>query len=75
MKASGAGAVVGGGTGLRYSYVDLALTDPEKGLGQVVDVLRKGKIVKRAWILFFDDVYRAEWVGVWEDSPALPGME
>jgi hypothetical protein len=75
LKASGAGAVVGGGTGLRYSYVDLALTDPEKGIQQVVDVLRKGNVVKRTWILFFDDIYSAEWVGIWDDSPAPPGME
>ena len=75
LKASGMGAVVGGGTGLRYSYVDLALTDPEKGIRQVVDVLRKGNMVKRSWILFFDDIYSAEWVGIWDDSPPPPGME
>ena len=75
LKASGTGAVVGGGTGLRYSYVDLALTDPDKGIHEVVDVLRKGNMVKRTWILFFDDIYRSEWVGVRDDSPAPPGME
>lgn len=68
------GAVVGGGTGLRYSYVDLALSDLEKGISQVVGVLREGKINERAWILFFDDIYREEWVGVWDHSPPPPGL-
>lgn len=75
LKASGTGAVVGGGTGLRYSYIDLALTDTEKGIPRVVEILRKGNVAKRAWILFFEEIYRHEWVGVWEDSPAPPGME
>jgi hypothetical protein len=75
LRASATGAVVGGRTGLRYSYVDLALTDTEKGIQQVVEVLRKGNVVKRTWILFFDDIYRHEWVGIWDDSPAPPGLE
>jgi hypothetical protein len=75
LKAAGTGAVIGGGTGLRYSYLDLALTDVETGLPQVVQVLRKLNTVKRTWILFFDDVYRYEWIGVWDDSPPPPGME
>ena len=53
LKKSKSGAVIGGGTGLRYSYIDLALSDPGKGIDQVVNVLRKGKMVKRTWILFF----------------------
>ena len=74
LKPAEAGAVIGGGTGLRYSYVELALADPEKGIRQVIEVLRKGNIVKRTWILFHDDTYGGEWVGVWEDTPAPPGF-
>lgn len=74
LKAAEAGAVIGGGTGLRYSYVEIALTDPEKGVRQVIEVLRKGNITKRSWILFHDDVNAGEWIGVWEDTPAPPGF-
>jgi len=66
--------VVGGGTGLRYSYVDLALTDATKGIQQLVRVIRDGKITKRTWILFFDAIYEYEWVGIWNDTPPPPGM-
>jgi hypothetical protein len=68
------GAGVGGGTGLRYSYIDLALSDLEKGISQIIGVLREGKINERTWILFFDDIYREEWVGVWDHSPPPPGL-
>lgn len=68
------GAVVGGGTGLRYSYIDLALSDPDKGIQAVVDVMRDGNMVKETWIQFFDDRYASEWVGVWDESPLPPGM-
>lgn len=64
-----AGCVIGGGTGLRYSYIDLALLDVERGIDIVRDVLRRGNITRRAWILFFDTSLSAEWVGVWPDSP------
>jgi hypothetical protein len=68
------GAVVGGGSGLRYSYIDLALSDLENGIQQVIAVLREGNITERAWILFFDDIYREEWVSVWDNSPTPPGL-
>ena len=74
LKAAEAGAVIGGGTGLRYSYVELALADPEKGIRQAVEVLRKGNIAKRTWILFHDAIYAGEWLGVWEDTPPPPGF-
>jgi hypothetical protein len=38
----------------------------------VVEVLRKGNIAKRTWILFHDDIYAGEWIGVWEDTPPPP---
>ena len=74
LKPAESGAVIGGGTGLRYSYVEIALTDPEKGVRQVIEVLRKGNITKRTWILFHDEFYAGEWIGIWEDTPAPPGF-
>lgn len=66
------GCFVGGGTGLRYSYLDLALTDINRGVEIVKRVLRDGNISKRTWILFFDTDLQAEWIGVWDDTPPPP---
>jgi hypothetical protein len=66
------GCFVGGGTGLRYSYVDLALTDVDRGIAIVKQVLRDGNIPKRSWIQFFDSDLQAEWIGIRDDSPAPP---
>lgn len=66
------GCVIGGGTGLRYSYVDFAVTDPPAAFGIISKVLRAGKVPKNSWILFFDSERADEWIGVWDDSPAPP---
>jgi len=72
LRAEGLGCFIGGGTGRRYSYVDLALTDLSKGVEAIRQVLQEGQITKRSWILFFDADWATEWVGVWDDSPAPP---
>ena len=72
LRKEGLGAVVGGGTGLRYSYVDLALTDPAKAVPRIRATLSAGKVPKRSWILFFDEIYEHEWVGIYDDSPDPP---
>ena len=66
------GCVVGGGTGRMYSYVDLALVDVDRGAEIVKDVLQEGNIPKRTWILFFDADLQAQWIGIWDDTPAPP---
>jgi hypothetical protein len=63
------GCCIGGGTGLKYSYIDLALVDLEKGIKIIKEVLRKGNITKNSWILFFDSELENEWIGIWDDSP------
>jgi hypothetical protein len=63
------GCNIGGGTGLQYSYIDLALTDLDKGIAVVQNVLRNGRITRKSWILFFDSELESEWIGVWDDSP------
>jgi hypothetical protein len=68
------GVVVGGGTGKRYSYVDLALVDVERAIPVVRRVLRKGKIPKRSWLQFFDSDLASEWIGIWDDAPEPPGL-
>ncbi|MBI5490081.1 MAG: hypothetical protein HY905_22295 [Deltaproteobacteria bacterium] len=68
----GLGCHVGGGTGRRYSYVDMALVDVQGALDVLLPVLRGGKLPRRAWILFFDGTLADEWVPVWDDAPRPP---
>lgn len=74
LKPAGLGVFVGGGTGLRYSYIDLALLDVERAVPVLRDVLRSGRLPKRSWLQFFDSGLQGEWVGVWDDSPPPPGL-
>jgi len=72
LRPSGLGCAIGGGTGLRYSYVDLALTNAQPGIDVVRTVLSEGNVPKRSWVLFYDVVLAQEWVGVFDDSPPPP---
>lgn len=69
LVPEGLGAIVGTGTGRRYSYIDLAVTDVFNACNTVIDVLRQGGIAKNSWILFHDDEWRDEWIGIYEDTP------
>lgn len=66
------GSVIGGGTGRKYSYIDLALLDMEKAIPLIQSRLREGNIPRRSWILFFDTYLQDEWVGIWKDTPSPP---
>ncbi|MBW3596084.1 MAG: hypothetical protein KY475_02285 [Planctomycetes bacterium] len=66
------GCVIGGGTGVRYSYSDLALTDLQRGVAAVRETLRERNVPLRTWIRFFDDELAAEWVGIHGDAPPPP---
>lgn len=72
LKPAKLGCQIGGGTGLRYSYIDLALTDLERGIEAIRRRLQAGNIPKRSWIQFFDSDLAAEWVGIYDDTPAPP---
>jgi len=72
LKPNMLGCAIGGGTGLRYSYIDIALVDLKKGIEAVRRRLQKGIVPKRSWIQFFDSSLAAEWVGIYDDSPAPP---
>jgi hypothetical protein len=65
----GKGSIIGGGTGLRYSYIDFALTDLEQSIDIIQKILQDGKITKRSWLFFHDPIYQLEWIGIWPDSP------
>jgi len=67
------GCVIGGGSGRRYSYVDLALIDVPAAAAAIRGVLGQLKLpTRRAWIQFFDNSLAAEWIGMWPDSPEPP---
>jgi hypothetical protein len=72
LKPAKLGCHVGGGTGLRYSYIDLALLDVTRGIATVRERLQQGNVPKRSWIIFYDDYLSAEWVGIYDDSPPPP---
>ena len=66
------GCTIGGGTGKRYSYVDLALVHLKRGRQTVRDVLLQNGVPKRTWIQFFDDTLSHEWIGIHDDAPPPP---
>lgn len=72
LISTGLGCIVGGGTGNRYSYVDLALTDFKSAIPVIRKTLQTGRLTKRSWLLFFDSEWATEWIGIWPDSPPPP---
>lgn len=74
LEAAGIGCVIGGGTGLRYAYVDLALTDVPRAIAVLRRVLPRERIPVRSWLLFFDDDWDGEWLGIHPEAPPPPGL-
>jgi hypothetical protein len=72
LEPRGLGGQIGGGTGLRYSYVDLALTDVMAATDALFPVLRAGKLPRRTWLQFFDAELAEEWIPLWDDAPPPP---
>jgi hypothetical protein len=66
------GCCFGGGTGLRYSYVDLALTNLPRSIDVLRRILLAGGIPQRTWLQFFDDELAHEWVGIHASAPEPP---
>ncbi len=69
------GGLVGGGTGLKYSYIELALTDLDRGIAAVRRAMQEGNVPRRSWILFHDADLASEWVGIYDDSPKPPNSD
>ena len=72
LRPAGVATVVGGGTGLRYSYIELALTDVARTAEIIRPILRNRKVSKRSWLLFCDCDWHDEWLAIWDDTPAPP---
>jgi hypothetical protein len=75
LRPDGFGSVVGGGTGLRYSYIELALTDVEVAWRSMSMVLSDGRLPKRTWLLFHDADLAAQWYGLYDDTPEPPSTQ
>jgi hypothetical protein len=69
------GCGIGGGSGIRYSYIDLALTDVNQAVPIIRQVLAAQRAPLRSWLLFFDDDLSREWVGVYATTPEPPMVE
>jgi hypothetical protein len=75
LVEAGLGAHVGGGSGLRYAYVELALLDLPRAVELVRRVLREGRVPLRSWILFHDAALASEWLGIYPSTPPPPTAE
>lgn len=69
---AGVGCCVGGGSGRRYAYLDLALTDVRRAIPLIRQVLGAGRAPLRTWLLFLDSELAHEWVGAYPQTPPPP---
>jgi hypothetical protein len=75
LTEANVGCCIGGGSGLRYAYIDLALTDVGKAALLIRKVLSEKQAPPRTWLLFHDDDLAAEWVGIYPQTPPPPNGE
>ena len=64
------GGVMGVGLGVRYGYIDLAVTNPDCVRQRLLPELRALEISKHSWVLFCDSELESEHLAVYPDSPA-----
>ena len=62
-------ASIGGGTGLRYSYIELALVDVDGAWPVLRNLLTQARLPNQTWLLFHDADLRGEWYGLYYDTP------
>jgi hypothetical protein len=72
LVGAGLGTIVGGGSGQRYAYTDLALTELKRAVPLIRQVLCEQSAPMRSWLLFCDDEYAREWVGIYGETPPPP---
>ena len=75
LLQAGVGCCIGGGSGIRYSYIDLALSDVNRAVPIIRQVLAGRRAPLRSWLLFFDDELSREWVGIYATTPEPPMVE
>ena len=67
-----AGRVIGSGTGVVYSYVNLALANIERAVEVIRVVAQRLGLSPNTWLQFFDAPLTDSWVGLTSDTPAPP---
>jgi hypothetical protein len=72
LAEHGLGCTTGGGTGVMYAYVDLALTDVRRASQILRELLQRRRVNWRSWLLFFDPELVDEWIGIYEETPPPP---
>src|SRR5262245_30961034 len=77
LTAAKVGGCIGGGSGQRYSYIDLALTDLNGAVPIIRRVLSERRVPLRTWLLFLDDELSREWIGTYAQTPEpqMPAVE
>jgi hypothetical protein len=63
------GCVIGVGVGREYVYLDLALVNLDAALKLIRKKLAQLKVSRESWLLFCDDEWRTEWIGIYDDTP------
>jgi hypothetical protein len=72
LRQAGKGCSLGVGVGVRYSYVELALSDIKPAAPILRQVLAAHGAPLRSWLLFHDDDLAAEWIGIYGQAPPPP---
>ena len=72
LTQAGVGGCIGGGSGLRYAYIDMALTDVNRAIPIIRQIMTEQRAPLRSWLLFFDDELSREWVGIYPHGPPPP---
>ena len=66
----GVGCTIGGGSGVRYAYIDLALVDVPRAIAAVREVMaNRAHVSDRSWLQFYDPELAQEWIGLRQQSP------
>jgi hypothetical protein len=68
------GSVIGGGTGVRFSYIDLALTDVRAAHEALRWFSQQDLLPPASWLLFCDTELACEWLPLASSGPP-PGIE
>ena len=72
LRKAEAGRIIGSGTGLRYLYYELAISDLPKTIETVRKALVHKGLPDRSWLLFYDAELSGEYIGLRSGSPPPP---
>ena len=69
LLCEGYGSVIGSGTGYRYQYIDLALSNFKEAIPLIQQLTVELGTPRRTWLLFFETPLKNEWIGMFEETP------